>query len=484
MKKMRTVALVLAAVLALAGCDWTMFHGGPSGSSLAVDAGFTPAHLASAVRQWRFHPGGSIAASPVTFGGRVFLGGGNGVFYALDENSGAVLWQRNFGTQPVLECTTSPVGFVSTAAVRGDGNGHPLVYVYATNGHLLELNGLTGATVWDQLVQAPSPDLNDVFPWSSPVLAHGKVYIGVSSNCDTPFVTGGVKSFDQATGRPIAAYTTMPAGYVGAGVWTSVVVDSSSVYLTTGSTYDTTNAAHPATDTNSFDQYSMLKLDAETLTKTGKWAIPQPELIGDADWGSSPVLFDATVAGQSTPLVGACNKNGAFYALRRDTMRPVWETHVGLGTPAGEVGCLSGGIWDGARLFVAGNDTATGGTWTPSIVTSPGLGYSWLRWTATGGTSFAGSVRRIDPATGAVLWERGLRSRALGSGSMNGAKTLLAFQTTDWTSSFNGCELLDPNNATAPVVLHDDAEYPGFSSPIWSDGRLIVADTDAIRAYR
>ena len=83
-------------------------------------------------------------------------------------------------------------------------------------------------------------------------------------------------------------------------------------------------------------------------------------------------------------MAGACNKDGNFYALRTDTMRPVWAVHVGLGTPAGELACLSGGIWDGRNLYVTGNDTVVGGAWTKTTQTSAS-GYSWplyvpIRW--------------------------------------------------------------------------------------------------------
>src|SRR5205085_3620868 len=143
-----------------------------------------------------------------------------------------------------------------------------------------------------------------------------------------------------------------------------------------GSTYSDVQAAHPPTVDNTFDQYSMVKMDATTLAVTGKWPAP-PTATGDPDFGSSPILFSATIDDGVTPMVGACNKDGFFYALRSDTMRLVWSRRVGTGTDAGETGCLSGGVWDGTRLFVAANSTTISGQ------------------------SFPGAVRRLDPGTGA-----------------------------------------------------------------------------------
>lgn len=377
------LALASALVLALAGCDWTAYLGGPGHTSSSPDAGIHQSDLSALQRRWRWHPAnisgrpGSLFSTPATWRGQVFMGANNGHFVGLDAATGKVQWDRDFGFQPHFACNAA--GIASSPAVRDDGNGKPIVYLNAPDGYLYELDGLTGATRWRSVVQIPSSTENDAYAWSSPTLAHGRVYIGITSNCDTPFVRGGVKAFDQETGALLATGWTMPAGYVGAGVWTSVAVDADSVYLTTGSTTSPVQQAHPPTVGNDFDQYSMVKLDATTLAVTGKWPAPLTT-TGDPDFGSSPILFPALVNGTSTRMVGACNKDGVFYALRADTMQLVWSRRVGLGSDAGETGCLSGGVWDGSRLFVAGNTTTIAGQSVP------------------------GSVRQLDPATGAVVW--------------------------------------------------------------------------------
>jgi outer membrane protein assembly factor BamB len=503
-RALRLVGFVAALMLLLSGCDWTMFHGDAGNTGVAYDSGFTAAQATNLVRSWRFHPGYSIQSTPATFQGTVYLAAGNGVLYALDLNTGAVKWSKDYGLRTIAECN-SPVGFVSSPAVRKDGNGNPKVYVYTQAGTLQELDGLNGNVVWEARVyDVPADGHNDYYSWSSPILSGRTVYIGVSSDCDNPFIPGQVVAFDQISGALVGRYTTMPAqtdpqranhgpdfpptnNYVGAGVWTSPAVDGTSVYVTTASTYDDTNTAHPPRDDNAFDQYSVLKLDAATLTRTGKFAVPQPENVGDPDWGSSPVLFDATIGGQSVPMVGGCNKDGNFYALRRDTMRPVWAVHVGLGQPAGELACLSGAIWDGSRLFVVGNDTTIGGSWVKTTSTSPS-GYSWPFYTPSGGAAAVGAIRQLDPATGIPTsghpyWEHPFRSRVLGACSMNGNKDLIACQTTDWNDVWNALVLLNPSTGTQVTELHDNAEFPGFSTPIWVDGKLLVADTDALRAY-
>ena len=44
----------------------------------------------------------------------------------------------------------------------------------------------------------------------------------------------------------------------------------------------------------------------------------------------SPTIFNATINGVSTPMVGACNKNGFYYALRQSSLSagPVWSAKI------------------------------------------------------------------------------------------------------------------------------------------------------------
>ena len=513
-RNLARIVMVFLVALSLSGCDWMFIHSSAGNSGSAVDPGFGPAQLANLKQTWRFHPGYAIDATPVTFGKYLYLAGGNGVLYALDTSNivnGAptVAWSHDYGMRTPSTCPSDPVGLVSTPAVRKDANGNPLLYVYTPQGTLQELNGLTGAPVWTSTVYTvPADNQNDYFSWSSPTYsdATGLVYIGISSECDAPFVPSGVKAFDENTGALRATFTAMPnqtdpdyakhspapptTRYVGAGVWTTApAISSTGIYVTTGSTYDDTNSEHPALDTNDFDQYSMLKLDPTTLAKTGKFASPFPVGVGDPDWASGAVMFKAAIGGTTVEMAGACNKDGNFYAVRTDTMRPVWAVHVGLGTPSGELACLSGGIWDGQHLFVTGNDTTVGGTWTRTTQTSLS-GYSWPLYVPSGGTAAPSATRKLDPATGLdvtgpspkPIWEVANPRRVLGTCSLNGQSTLIACQTTDWDDTFNAVLLTGTDGHSYPP-LHDSGELAGFSSPIWSNGALIVTDGDAVRAY-
>src|SRR5262249_41511338 len=143
-------------------------------------------------------PPAGFAASPVVSGGKVFIGSNTGVFYALNELTGTIVWSRFLGF--VKKTTCNARGIIATATVAVDPvTLKPTVYVSGGDGYLFALDAAPGAIVWQQVIALQSPTQNDYFDWSSPTVANGKVYIGVSSQCDEPLVRAGVKSYDQAT---------------------------------------------------------------------------------------------------------------------------------------------------------------------------------------------------------------------------------------------------------------------------------------------
>jgi outer membrane protein assembly factor BamB len=208
---------------------------------------------------------------------------------------------------------------------------------------------------------------------------------------------------------------------------------------------------------NTFDQYSIVRFDPVTLQQTGKWPAPSTNSV-DPDFASSPILFTATIGGKSVPMVGGCQKTGWFYALRTDTMQLVWQYQVGSSEAGGQIACNSGGVWDGSRLFVGGNRTTIGGT------------------------EYPGSVRRLDPATGAAIWQTPLAADPLGAGTIN-AKGLVAFAGTDWDSYVgNWLYLLDPSSGALIRALPDNGQAE-FAQPIWADSRLYQTNVSEIVSW-
>jgi outer membrane protein assembly factor BamB len=446
-----TVAAALAAPAvasaAIAGpraaatfVNWPAYLNGvthPSANATAT--AITPGRVPGLTRAWTWkpapatmtgQPGPGLFASPTVFNGRIYIGANTGVFYALDEATGHVLWQQFLGF--VTHKTCGARGLISTATVAGDpATGTPTVYVAGADGYLYALKAATGAVVWRSLVALPSATVNDYFNWSSPAVVNGHVYLGVSSQCDKPLVVGGLKEYDQATGALLSFYQTNPGGSRGPSIWSSAsaLPSGQSVFVTTG-------------NGPGGDAASIIRLDGTTLAKQASWKVPSGQQIKDSDFGGSPTLFSAALGGVTTPLIGACNKNGVYYALRSASLAagPVWQFTVAGPADGGQ--CDAAGVWDGSHLFVSGNETTIGGV------------------------SFNGSVRMLDPATGAPIWETGLPGPVIGTPTLDGAH-VLAVQTY----SSSGMFLI---NAATGAVLRNIASGTGFGQPVFADNMLLL----------
>jgi polyvinyl alcohol dehydrogenase (cytochrome) len=412
-------------------------------SSNAAATAITTANAATLKQAWKWVPAAptnpgqpaGLLASPTVVNGTVYIGANTGIFYALNEATGAVLWHRSLGY--VTTTTCGALGIVSTATVApAPGSGTLTVYVAGGNGYLYALNAATGAVVWRSVIAIPSTTINDYYDWSSPTVLNGRIYVGVSSNCDNPLVKGGLKEYDQATGAQLAHYLTYPGHTVGASIWSSAAADPAgkSVFVTTG-------------NGPGGDAVSVVRLDALTLAKQDAWQIPSTQHGSDSDFGGSPTLFTATVAGVPTPMVGACNKNGVYYAFRRNDLHagPVW--HLKVGTAYGFNGvhtqCDAAAVWDGTHLFIAANQTAIKGV------------------------TYAGSVREVDPATGALSWQRGLTGAPIGSPTLNGSGALAV---TEYSTG----AVLDLINAKNGTVLRTFKTGRDFGQPVFADNLVLM----------
>lgn len=421
--------------------EWAAYLNNARHTSRGASSAITPTNAGSLTKAWSFtspgrtmagQPGAGFVASPIVSGGRIFIGSNTGVFYALDQRTGTVAWSRFLGFSPKLTCNAR--GIASTATVAPDPlTSAPTVYVSSGDGYLFALDAATGSVVWKREIHTQSPGVNDYFNWSSPTVANGSVYIGVSAQCDKPLVRAGVRRFDQATGEPQADYFTVPEGEIGGSIWSSVAVTANAVFATTG------NASAGV----SADAYSLVKLDPTTLVRRSRYTVPGADRVPDSDFGASPVLFSSG----STNLVGACNKGGWFYAVRASDMSLRWKFKIAQGSSGGSTACLAAGVWDGSRLFLSGPITRIGGV------------------------DYRGSVRRVDPATGTPLWETGLPGVVIGTPSINGAG-LIAAPIYEFNASLSGTYLVDAADGDIVRFLPGPTQ---FAQPTFAGRYLFTA---------
>jgi outer membrane protein assembly factor BamB len=449
--------------------DWSSYLGGASHSSYNPAAtSVSVAAVANLQPVWQFHPQPELPnstaaglttddASPVVYRGVIYVGLEDGYFEAISEKTGQPIWSTAslpfLGVEPATTCGGGGLGVISTATVATDPQtGDPVVYVNAPDGYLWALNAVTGATLWKAVVGIPAaltggPD--NYYAWGSPTVANGKVYIGIASNCDVPLVKAGVLSFNQATGKQIAYWDSLPPGLTGASVWSSVaVLPDGNVVATTGNAVGNNNIP---------DSESINILDGTTLKLLGTWQAPQTQASGDSDFGGSPTVFTAYPNGVATTMVGACNKDGVYYALRAGDMSagPLWTHRMGVPTTGALANeCDAAAIWNGKYLIEGGGSQVT-----------------------IDGTQFQGSVQALNPTTGKPIWQTGLTGWIVGSPSEDGAGVVAApvLYSTFGATGVYGVYLLSAS--TGRILKFISTEPRGvFAQPVWDGKYLLVGD--------
>jgi outer membrane protein assembly factor BamB len=430
--------------------NWPAYMFSEAHSSFnAAATAITPSNAASLNLYWRWkadaptmtgQPPAGFYATPAVRDGRVYIGANTGVFYALDLATKTVVWKRFLGFIPHYTCGKRGITSSATVAPDASRGGQLTVYVAGGDGYLYALRASDGAVVWKSVVGLHSPNTNDYYNWSSPAVLNGRVYIGLTSQCDNPLVRGGAIGYQQSTGAQIGTYYAMAPTRRGGGVWSSPAVNAQNqVFVTTGTG-------------RLDDAESIVRIDGPTMTRQEAWKVPDNEAIADSDFGASPTLFNAVIQGVSTPMVGACNKNGLFYAMKQTQVAagPVWRYLAADPSRFGETSCLAAAVWDGSRLFVAGSPTTIGGV------------------------DYQGAVRRLDPATGTPIWQRGLAGVILGTPTLDGAGVIAA-GTYD-SDGTNSVYLLNASNGNVLREIPMGSTRV-FSQPVFADNYLLVGRT-------
>ena len=355
------------SVTYLQGNDRTGFASGESG--------FTPTSAKNLQLSWHASdtgPNHGVFSQPIVSNGLVYWGSDDGYERATDT-SGSLVWQTNLGTTAPPGCANpTEVGVVSTPTITTDvpvGGATSVMYVGGGNSKLYALNAATGAVLWSYDVGGNPA----TFLYDSPAVFGNSVYIGVASFGDCPLVQGRILQLNRVTGALQNTYDIVPNGCTGGGVWGSITVDAAAgtLYFDTGSPGDC-----PAT----LGGPDVMELRASDLSLVGSWVVPPAQQIGDADFGGTPTLFTGVIGGQSVPLVGVINKNGIFYAFKRDAISagPVWSTQIANGgdDPTVGAGDAASAAFDGTTLYVGGDITNT----------------------------CSGTVNALNPSTGAFIW--------------------------------------------------------------------------------
>ena len=378
MRRMRGLAAALPVALLLlpgpapagaAAGDWpTYLHDVQRTSANPDETTLSTANAATLAPLWSVATGGPVAAGATVVGGTAYFGSWDGNEYAVDAATGAVRWKTFLGITKAPSCFPPAAGVTSTAAVQGG-----VVYVGGGDSRWYALDAGTGAVLWS-VFTGDNSATGGHYNWSSPLLSSGFAYIGVASFGDCPLVPGQLLKVDLSTHQVVATFEAVASGQVGGGIWTSPSLDTATgtIFVDTGS---------PGAAGQPLSQ-AIVSLDATTLAVKGSWKVPLADAVGDSDWSTSPILF-ADSGGRA--LVAAMNKNGRIYAFDRGNLSggPVWQKQVAIGGDCPTCGdsSVASAAFAGGVLYVAGGNTTIAGA------------------------GAIGSVRALNPASGASLWE-------------------------------------------------------------------------------
>ena len=337
----------------LAGPRWSGWGNDATNSRMqpASGAGLTAAQVPKLTLKWAFgFPNGTSAyGQPAVAGGRVFIGSDNGFVYSLDAATGCVHW--SFEAKAGVRTAIS-LGAVGSrfAAYFGDLKAN----VYAVDAE-------SGTVIWMQKAD-PHPLARIT---GAPSLADGRLYVPVSSleegsgandNYECCTFRGNVVAYDAAGGKQLwQTFMVDPpkptkknkAGTQlyepsGVAIWSAPTIDvkRGALYVATGNEYSgpggPTSDAVIALDLKSGKILWTRQVTPKDVFVVGCNASREncPDDEGpDFDFGNSAILRDLP-GGKRIIVIG--QKSGVVWALDPDNQGAiVWQRRVGKGSALG-----------------------------------------------------------------------------------------------------------------------------------------------------
>ncbi len=365
------------APMSLDGPKWNGWGNAETQQRFQSGPGLKAADVPRLKLKWALSYAGSRNGQATVAGGRLFLTSSSGAIYALSAKTGCAYWRFDV-----------PGGSRSSITVgKLPGGERYAVYLTGwTERTAYALDAETGKLIWKTQVT----DQQEVQMTGSPVLHASRLYIPVSSAEEAIAVDdkyecckfrGEVVAVDAATGK-IAwrAFMADPAkpfkknskgaqmfGPAGGAIWGAPTIDAKRglIYVASGDSY---------TDINVDRAEAVVAIEMKTgairwvnqLTKGDNYIIgcygsnPRancPAPAGpDYDFGVSPVL-QTLMTGKQLILVG--QKSSQVYALDPDDRgKVVWEHRLSVGGPLG--GVEFGPAADGENYYVGISDIYVG----------------------------------------------------------------------------------------------------------------------------
>jgi PQQ-dependent dehydrogenase (methanol/ethanol family) len=316
-----------------AAADWAT-NGGDYGqtrySSLAQITAKNVRHLHQA---WHVHLNGSGTgqkfrgeATPLVYGGIMYVGTGQGDVFAVDASNGSILWQYAPNLPPTLSAVCC--GWSQRGLALGDGK----VYVARLDATLVALSQFDGHVIWTTTNGSAEEGATMTM---APLYYNGLVIVGVSGG---EFgVRGSLTAYDARDGHRVWRFYTVPSpDQPGGKTWPpndewrtggGPVWDTPSVDPKRNLLYFTTGNAYPWSSRQAGDDLftsSFVAIDPATGSYRWHYQVVHHD-IWDYDCASNTVLFARRIRGKLRYVVAEPCKTGWVYELLRRNGLPATE---------------------------------------------------------------------------------------------------------------------------------------------------------------
>jgi alcohol dehydrogenase (cytochrome c) len=299
--------------------DWPSYNGGMNGSRYSELAHINRSNAGRLAAKWIYSLNTArLQVTPVVVGGVMYVTSANEC-YALDAGSGREIWRYQ------RPRTKGLIGNAAGGVNRGVGVAGDRLFMVTDHAHIIALNRHTGSLLWE----TEMADWRQNYNATGAPLPVGNMVITGTSGGDEG-VRGFVAAFDQATGKEVWRFWTVPRpGERGAETWQGKGIAHP------GGTTWMTGAFDPQLDTlywpvgnpgpdligddrlgDNLYTDSVVALDAKTGAL--KWHFQfTPHDVWDYDAEEPLALVDAQWQGQQRRLLVQANRNGFFYVLDR-----------------------------------------------------------------------------------------------------------------------------------------------------------------------
>ncbi len=302
--------------------DWPSYNGGPDGSRYSMLAQIDRTTVERLAPKWMFTLPNTarLQVTPVVVGGVMYVTSANEC-WAIDAGSGREIWRYQ------RPRTKGLIGNAAGGVNRGVGVAGDRLFMVTDHAHVIALDRHTGALLWD----TEMADWRQNYNATGAPLPVGNLVITGTSGGDEG-VRGFVAAYDQATGKEVWRFWTVPApGERGSETWQGkgITHPGGSTWMT--GAYDPQldtvywTVGNPGPDLYGDDRLgdnlytdSVIALDAKTGAL--KWHFQfTPHDVWDYDAQEPTALVDATWQGKPRKLLVQANRNGFLYVLDRTT---------------------------------------------------------------------------------------------------------------------------------------------------------------------